>query len=125
MCLSSDEEKARAPVVPTFRQVTFPTGQPAMPALRATATPSSIPGASGRVQRDLHGARGEPESRALGFPRSGLASLSLGSDELLIQQFREKEPNVLARVPLGGGAPRPIAEGVLDAIGDRKGTRSR
>jgi len=122
MCLSSDEKTVRVHGVPTFRQVTFPTGQAGNARFARDGHTVVYSGRFGGDYNEIFTVREEsPESRSLGFPRSGLVALALDSDELLIQQFSDSGPSVLGRVPLGGGAPRPIAEGVLDADWDPKG----
>ena len=54
-----------------------------------------------------------PESRSLGLPPAILHSIS-SRGEMLIDLFHEKDGSIvggtLARVPLAGGAPRPILE---------------
>jgi Tol biopolymer transport system component len=116
MCLSSDETTVRVRGVPAFRQVTFPAGQATNARFARDGHTVVYSGRFGGDSSEIFTVREEsPESRALGLKRSGLAALARDSDELLIQQFPDKGPAVLARVPLGGGAPRPIAENVMDA----------
>jgi WD40 repeat protein len=122
MCLSSGDAPVAVHRVPTFRQVTFPSGQAGNARFARDGHTVVYSGRFGGEFNEIFTVREEsPESRALGFPRSALAGLALDSDELLIQQFSDKGPAVLARVPLGGGAPRPIAEGVQDADWGPKG----
>jgi len=62
---------------------------------------------------------GSPETRPLGIEAASLLSISASGElaVLLKKQnlFGEGGNGVLARVPVGGGAPRAIAEGVRDA----------
>jgi len=60
-----------------------------------------------------------PESRSLGMPKTGMAALSPDTDELLMFQVGDRDGDgkgaVIARMPLGGGAPRPVADAVYEA----------
>src|SRR4029077_4903609 len=71
--------------------------------------------ASGGNPVEVFSTRSEsPESRALGFPDTDLLAVS-SSGELAVLLGRRQglgwiSRGTLARVPLSGGAPRPIAE---------------
>lgn len=104
---------------PSYQQLTFQQGD----VLRARFAPD---GRSVVYEASWGGAEkveiysvlpGAPESRSLLDPGISLIAVS-GHGELLVH-LRSDDPEegkgVLARVPLAGGAPRPIAEKVLDA----------
>ncbi len=69
---------------------------------------------------------GSPESRALGFPSTGLLAMS-ATGEMAVSTncriFLTKSVGTLAEMPLGGGAPREILEQVLSADWARDGKR--
>jgi DNA-binding winged helix-turn-helix (wHTH) protein/Tol biopolymer transport system component len=62
-----------------------------------------------------------PESRALGFPRAMLSAVSR-SGELALVTYDSKGPN-LVRVPMNGGAPLPLDNGVWTADWAPDGSR--
>ena len=99
---------------PRFHQVTFrrgvtfvgrfaPDGQTIVYAAQWDGTPSQV--YMTRIDN--------PESRSLGLPPANVLSVS-SSGEIAIALERESG-DVLATVPLSGGAPREILEGVLEA----------
>jgi len=106
--------------LPSFRRLTFqrgtilnarfaPDGQTIIYAARLEGRPPEI--LSTRVD--------SPESRSMGLPSASLLSIS-ASGELAIQIDSRplstwEQTGTLARVPLAGGAPREILEGVLEA----------
>jgi hypothetical protein len=62
---------------------------------------------------------GSPESRPLGFPRTDLLSIA-PSGEMAVSLRRQTRggfiyDGMLARMPVGGGAPRELLDGVLEA----------
>jgi DNA-binding winged helix-turn-helix (wHTH) protein len=96
---------------PLFHQVTFRKGSVA----EARFTPdggniiysADWNGSGSRVyQADLV----SPEARDLGFENAWLASLSPTAEMAVFVKPKSAEKMVLERVPLHGGAPRPIAD---------------
>ncbi len=62
---------------------------------------------------------GSPESRALGFPRTDLLAIA-PSGEMAVSLRRHAQggfifSGMLARMPVGGGAPRELLDGVFEA----------
>jgi hypothetical protein len=65
---------------------------------------------------------GSPEARSLGLADAQLADVS-GTGELAVLIGKGAAPSgMLARVPLGGGAPREVLEGVVEAAYGPDGT---
>jgi eukaryotic-like serine/threonine-protein kinase len=67
---------------------------------------------------------GSPESRALGLPGASLQAVSpTGELAVNLPRFEggTQVGNTLARVPLGGGAPRPVIENASNADWSRDG----
>lgn len=101
---------------PTFHQVTFrrmtirsarfgPDGQSVIYEAR------QLPG-----DRELYLANTvSPESRALGFPRSMLAAVSRSGELALVTFDSSNAVRNLVRVPMNGGAPLVLDQGVWDA----------
>ena len=62
---------------------------------------------------------GNPESRALGFPETEIFSIAPNGEMAVSLKRRHlggfTYTGMLARMPLGGGAPRPVLDGVLEA----------
>jgi Tol biopolymer transport system component len=62
---------------------------------------------------------GNPESRPLGFPDSRILSIAPGGEMAVTIRTRFLggfvATGMLARMPLGGGAPRPVQDGVMEA----------
>ena len=62
---------------------------------------------------------GNPESRALGFPKTDLHAISAtGEMAVSLRRFAKGGflySGMLARMPVGGGAPRELLDGVLEA----------
>ncbi len=96
--------------LPSFRRVTFGRGA----ILNALFTPGGegfVFGAEwGRERGDIYEGRfDQAERRALGMTDGDVESIS-PSGELAVVQY-----GVLARVPLTGGSPRPLAKSVVEA----------
>jgi Tol biopolymer transport system component len=111
--------KTPVPAPPTFHRLTFRRGN----VLRARFTPDGrtiVYGAAwGGAPSEVFTVRTEgPESRPLGLPNATVASVSSGG-ELAILSHEGMTDNsgwaTLSRVPLSGGAPRPLLEEVTDA----------
>jgi serine/threonine protein kinase/Tol biopolymer transport system component len=108
-----------APVIPTFKQLTF-DGAPITRALFApdgqTVIYSAEAGiASKRVFLTRLDSRG---SKALSLPASAILSISPTSELALVTEIQDRGLTLLgtlARVPLLGGAPRPVLENVTFA----------
>ena len=109
---------SRKTPVPSFRQITFRRG----------VVSSARFGSDGQTilySADWDGAGNQlflantvsPESKSLGFRRTGLASVSLSSELALLtlDSSEEHQGRTLSRVPLNGGAPLKVATGIAGA----------
>jgi hypothetical protein len=101
--------------LPEFRPVTFQRGW--VTRARFAADGRSIvytaewPGSERNIYTTLPGT---PESRSLGIPYSDLAGVS-ETGELAVLHSRGPLPGrTLARLPMGGGAPRDVAEHIVE-----------
>jgi Tol biopolymer transport system component len=117
--------KPKAPSVPTFRRLTFRRGNIST-ARFAPDGQSVIYGAAweGKPIEIYQTRLDSPESNPLGFPSTDLLSVSRGGE--LAVSIRERflvaaGLGTLARAPIGGGAPRPVAEFVENADWDPDG----
>jgi eukaryotic-like serine/threonine-protein kinase len=105
--------RPKAPSVPTFKRLTFRRGNIST-ARFAPDGQSVIYGAAweGKPIEIYQSRLDSPESNPLGFASTDLLSVS-SSGELAVS-VREGVllglPGTLARAPIGGGAPRPVAE---------------
>ena len=109
---------------PTFHQVTFrrmtiraarfaPDGQSVIYEAR------QLPG-----PRELYLANTvSPESRALGFPGSMLAAVSRSGELALITENSSNLTRNLVRVPMNGGSPLPLDQGIWNADWAPDGSR--
>jgi eukaryotic-like serine/threonine-protein kinase len=100
----------RAPAPPSFRRLTFRSGQ-VFAARFAPDGQTVVYGATwGNEPMTIFSTRqGSVESRALGAPGAQLLSISSSGEMLVLRDL------TLARVSLAGGAEREIMDGVLDA----------
>jgi Tol biopolymer transport system component len=106
-------DEARPRAVPRFRPLTLRTGL-------VTSAKFSRDGNSVVYSAMWEGARHELfltrpdaiEARPLGMPDTRVLSISIRGDMALL---RGERPGTLAQAPLGGGAPRDLAEDVIDA----------
>jgi len=121
--LVGDERVPPHARVPDLRQVSFRTGLIGSARFAGRDGTVVYGGRFGGEKTDLHLVRaGSPESRPLEMKQTGVRAIT-PDGEMLVQQFDETEgENVLARVPLGGGAPRPLAEGIHVADWTRDGS---
>ena len=104
---------------PSFRRLTFHHGGLGM-ARFAPDGQTIVYSAtwSGRRGHDLYQMRvGNPESRLL-FPNTDLFSVSDSGELAIMPGGWTRWPNLLARVPLSGGAPREVVENVAWANAD-------
>ena len=104
--------RLRAPVPPTYRQITFRRGL-LLPARFSPDGHAVIYSASwdGEPWR-IYSVRPEsPESSPLGLPVAQIGAVSR-SGELAILLERPSPTSMLARVPLAGGAPREVLDDV-------------
>jgi hypothetical protein len=109
-----------APRRHTFRRTTYREGS-ILSARFATDGQAICYGAAweGRPVELFWAYPGSPESRALGFPRTDLLSIA-PSGEMAVSLRRAARggfvySGMLARMPVGGGAPRELLDGVLEA----------
>jgi len=111
---------AAAPASHTYRRVTFRDG--AIYGARFAPDGQGICyGASwdGRPMELYWSYPGNPEARALGHPRTDLLSIA-ATGEMAISRARTSRggfihSGMLARTPMGGGAPKDIMDDVLEA----------
>jgi serine/threonine protein kinase/Tol biopolymer transport system component len=112
-----------------FRQLTFRRGH--IPSARFSPDGQTIvfgarwPGAKEGKELELYSTRTDsPGARALGHPGAGLLSISRSGEMAVLLRHSKKDhgscgakcgEHVLGRVPLSGGAPREVAEGVMHA----------
>ncbi len=107
------------PAPPTFHRLTFRRGN----VLGARFAPDGrtvVYGAAwGGAPSEIFTVRTEgPESRPLGFSSATVLSVSSGGELAILTREGMTDPGAwgtLARVPLSGGAPRPLLEEVNDA----------
>ena len=111
--------KRPAPAPPTFHRLTFRRGN----ILSARFAPDGrtiVYGAAwGGAPSEVFTVRTEgPESRPLGLPNATVASVSSGGELAILSREGLNDNSrwaTLSRVPLSGGAPRPLLEEVTDA----------
>ncbi|MBK9065160.1 MAG: protein kinase [Acidobacteria bacterium] len=104
---------------PTFHRLTFRRGN----VLRARFAPDGrtiVYGAAwGGASSEVFTVRTEgPESRPLGLPNATVAAVSSAGELAILSHEGMKDTGswgTLARVPLSGGAPRPLLEEIADA----------
>ena len=109
----------RAPEAPpTFHRLTFRRGN----VLRARFAPDGrtiVYGAAwGGASSEVFTVRTEgPESRPLGLPNATVVAVSSAGELAILSAEGMKDPSwgTLSRVPLSGGAPRPLLEEIADA----------
>jgi len=114
------EKRAVPPKMPTFQKLTFHRGF--ILTARFARDGSIVYGAAweDRPLEIFAATPGDPHSRSLGLPTADLLSVSPATGELAISLDRRfvagwVSIGTLARVPVGGGAPREICEAVQDA----------
>ena len=114
------EEARPAPRRHTFRRTTYREGS-IMSARFAADGQAICYGAAweGRPVELFWAYPGSPESRALGFPRTDLLAIA-PSGEMAVSLRRQARggfiySGMLARMPVGGGAPRELMDGVFEA----------
>ncbi|MCM3877630.1 MAG: protein kinase [Thermoanaerobaculia bacterium] len=111
--------KKPAPAPPTFHRLTFRRGN----VLRARFAPDGrtiVYGAAwGGASSEVFTVRTEgPESRPLGLPNATVAAVSSSGELAILSHEGMKDATgwgTLSRVPLSGGAPRPLLEEISDA----------
>ncbi|MEO8053904.1 MAG: protein kinase [Acidobacteriota bacterium] len=111
--------KPAASAPPTFHRLTFRRGN----VLRARFAPDGrtiVYGAAwGDSPSEVFTVRTEgPESRPLGLPSATVASVSSSGELAILSHAGMKDTGswgTLSRVPLSGGAPRPLLEEIADA----------
>ncbi len=104
---------------PTFHRLTFRRGN----VLRARFAPDGrtiVYGAAwGGASSEVFTVRTEgPESRPLGLPNATVAAVSSAGELAILSHEGMKDTGswgTLSRVPLSGGAPRPLLEEIADA----------
>jgi Tol biopolymer transport system component len=117
--LAARTSRPRASAAPSFRRVDFRPGTIA----NARFTPdgqSVIYGANheGEPSERLYQARlDSPETRRFDIPPADIFSIS-SAGEMAIRLVARQGPDMLARMPLGGGVPREVIEGVPYASAD-------
>jgi Tol biopolymer transport system component len=109
--------------LPDFRPITFQRG--IVGNARFAADGKSIiyaaqwPG----VDRNIYVAQpGSPESRSLDLKNSGFVGVSRGGELAVLLQHGPGPGRTLARLPMGGGAPRDVTEHVVGADWGPDGT---
>ena len=114
------EKRAALPKAPSFQKVTFRRGF--IMSARFARDGSIVYGAvwEDRPVEIFTSTPGEPHARSLGLPSADILSISPLTGELAISLGRRfvagfATLGTLARVPLSGGAPREIAEGIQEA----------
>ncbi len=126
MCMVGDKS-APQPKVPGFHQLTYRNGFVGNARFARDGHTVVYGGTFGGEPNQVYTVRDDsPESRSLGMPKTGIAALSPATDELLLFQANANDGDgdggaVIARMPLGGGAPRPVADSVFEADWDPEG----
>jgi Tol biopolymer transport system component len=104
-------------VLPTYHQLTFRHGGIRMARFASDGKTMIYAGAWEERPTDIYTTRAEsPESRSLGLEGAEILSISAQGEMAVLLRSRNLEPFInsgtLARVPLQGGAPREMLEGV-------------
>jgi hypothetical protein len=104
------------PRIPTYRQITF--GRGFAPSGRFTPDGKTVVYSAawnGGPPEIYSVAIDAPESKHLGLPNGHVAAISRKNELAMLvttEPLGESRPAMLARVPLSGGVPRPLAENV-------------
>ena len=102
--------------LPEFRQVTFQRGWVTRASFaadgRSIVYTAEWPGSERNIYATLPGT---PESRSLGIPNSDLVGVSEAGELAVLLAKGALPGRTLARLPMGGGAPRDVAEHITEA----------
>ena len=106
--------------IPTYRQITF--GRGIVSSGRFTPDGKTVVYSASwddAAAPEIYSARTDsPESKALGLPPGHVVGISSKGELAMLLTEESMYPmgaGILARVPLSGGTPRPVAEGVVCA----------
>jgi serine/threonine protein kinase len=117
--------QALAPPQPTFERLTYRRGDVQAARFSPDGQTVLFSAQWGSEPLTISSLRpGSRESRSLDLPQGQILSISSsGEMAILLGSSALGNPGTLARVPLSGGAPREILDGVNDADWSRDGTR--
>ena len=116
-------QRSVTPPVPEFRAVTFQRGFVARSRFAADGRSIVYTAQWGGTERNIYTAQpGSPESRSLDLANAELVGIS-PSGEVAVLLSRGAPPGrTLARVPMGGGSPRDVAEHIVEGDWGPDGT---